>query len=123
MKNYPELYHNLVSLLKDLKVELKEPTQAFSILHKSAINEGVLSQKIKELMALGIAIANNCHECIAFHTHDALKAGATKEEVLETIGVAIMMGGGPALMYGCEAYSALIQFYDDSDEFKDSLYS
>lgn len=46
---------------------------------------------------------------IAFHVHDALKSGASSEEVVETIGVAILMGGGPELMYGFEALEALNQ--------------
>ena len=44
------------------------------------------------------------------NVHDALEAGASREEILETIGVAIVMGGGPSLMYGAEAYEALDQF-------------
>jgi alkylhydroperoxidase/carboxymuconolactone decarboxylase family protein YurZ len=51
-----------------------------------------------------------CGGCIAFHVHGALKAGATRQEVLETIGVALMMGGGPASVYAAEAYEALGQF-------------
>jgi AhpD family alkylhydroperoxidase len=61
-------------------------------------------------MALGIGIAARCGGCIAFHTNGALKAGATRPEVLETIGVAILMGGAPAMIYGCEALAALDQF-------------
>ena len=48
--------------------------------------------------------------CIAFHVHDALAAGATRAEILETLGVAVMMGGGPAAMYACDAFAALEQF-------------
>jgi AhpD family alkylhydroperoxidase len=66
-----------------------------------------LSKKVKGLMALGIGIAARCGSCIAYHTHDALKAGATRQQILETIGVAIFMGGGPAMVYGCEALAAL----------------
>jgi alkylhydroperoxidase/carboxymuconolactone decarboxylase family protein YurZ len=55
-------------------------------------------------------VAGHCDGCIAYHVHDALKAGASRKELLETIGVAIMMGGGPALMYGCAALEALDQF-------------
>ena len=47
---------------------------------------------------------------ISSFVHDALKAGATKEEIAETIGVAVLMGGGPSVMYGCEAYEAMEQF-------------
>tara|TARA_R110002051_G_scaffold104456_3_gene177126 strand:+ start:650 stop:865 length:216 start_codon:yes stop_codon:yes gene_type:complete len=66
--------------------------------------DGVLTSKTKELISLGIAITVRCDGCIAFHVHDALKSKATSEEILETIGMAVMMGGGPVLMYGCEAF-------------------
>lgn len=59
---------------------------------------------------MAIAIAMRCDGCIAFHVRDAIKAGATRDEVLETIGVAIVMGGGPSVVYGVEAQEALEQF-------------
>jgi len=61
-------------------------------------------------MALAISIAVRCDGCIAYHVHDALKAGATGVEIRESIGVAVLMGGGPALMFGAEALEALRQF-------------
>jgi alkylhydroperoxidase/carboxymuconolactone decarboxylase family protein YurZ len=51
-----------------------------------------------------------CDGCIAFHTHDALRAGATPQEVLEALGIAVLMGGGPAAVYGWQALEALEQF-------------
>ncbi len=83
---------------------------AYTNLHKMSSANGALSTKVKELIALSIAIAVNCDGCIAYHVHDVLKAGATKTEVAEAIGVAIMMGGGPSVAYGCEALEALEQF-------------
>lgn len=59
---------------------------------------------------MGIAISVRCDGCIAFHVKDALSSGASSEEIMETIGVAIMMGGGPSVVYGCEAMEALSQF-------------
>ena len=84
--------------------------KAFASLHKASIADGALSSKTKELISLGIAITVRCEGCISYHVHDALKAGATAEEIVETIGVAILMGGGPAMVYGCEALEALEQF-------------
>ena len=81
-------------------------------MHQNSLETGSIDNKTKELIAVGIAIAIRCEGCIAFHVHDALRAGATKEEVVETIGVAIMMGGGPALMYGCEALQAVQEFLE-----------
>ena len=82
----------------------------FAGLHKAATTKGALDTRAKELIALGIAVAVRCESCIAFHVHDALAAGATRAEVLETLGVAVMMGGGPAAMYACDAFAALEQY-------------
>lgn len=107
---YPDLHRRLQRLVRDLDKSLPGPLAAYGELHKQAVAEGALSKKAKELMALSIAIAVHCNGCIAYHVHDALRAGASHQEVIETIGVAIMMGGGPAEVYGAEAYDALIQF-------------
>ena len=109
-KNYPDYHHRLQSLMVKLGKELHGPMSGFAQLHKQVIAEGALSTKSKELIALGIGIAARCEGCVSYHVHDALRAGASREEVLETIGVAILMGGGPAAMYGCEAFEALEQF-------------
>ncbi len=108
--NYPEHYNKLKKLMTELGGEIPETMKGFQSLHKSAVAEGKLSTKTKELISLGIAISVRCDGCIAFHVNDAIKAGATHDEITETIGVSVLMGGGPALMYGCEALEALKQF-------------
>jgi AhpD family alkylhydroperoxidase len=74
------------------------------------VADGTLAGKVKELIALGIAVAVHCEVCIAFHMHDALKVGASRQEVLETVGVAVLIGGKPSVMYGAKALVALDQF-------------
>lgn len=108
--NHPRYHHHLKATMRRLSKELKGPMAGFTALHGKAMAPGALDLKTKELMALGIAICARCDGCVAYHVHDALQAGATRAEVLETIGVAIMMGGGPAAIYGCEAFEALDQF-------------
>jgi AhpD family alkylhydroperoxidase len=108
--NHPERRKELNTLMMALNREAPGPLAGFAHLHKEATAPGTLAPKMKELIALGIAVAQRCENCIAFHVHDALRAGATRAEVVETLGVAIMMGGGPATMYACEAYEALQQF-------------
>lgn len=82
----------------------------FKALQKASIAEGALSSRSKELIALGIAIASRCEGSIVTHVHAALISGATSEEITETIGVAILMGGALALVQACEAMEALEQF-------------
>jgi AhpD family alkylhydroperoxidase len=107
---YPQRYAELQSLLAKLGKELPGPISGFARLHRDSVAQGTLASKTKELIALAIAIAIRCEDCIAYHVHDSLHAGATHQEVIETIGVAVMMGGGPASMYACRAYEALQQF-------------
>jgi AhpD family alkylhydroperoxidase len=99
--------------LKDMRNEAlalfkaaPEPMQAYQGLMRAVGKDGALSAKIKELMALGIAIHARCEGCILYHVSAALKHGATREEIAETIAVAVEMGGGPATVYGGKALAA-----------------
>ena len=83
-----------------------ETMTAFRGLMRAAGKDGALDGKTKELMALGIAIAVRCQGCISFHVRQAIRKGATRAELLETIAVAIEMGGGPSTVYGAEALAA-----------------
>lgn len=107
---FPETYKHITTMMKRLHAEIPGTLEGFTLLHSNSAGDGALSQKAKELIALSIAITVRCNGCISFHVHDAIKAGATKPEMMETIGMAIVMGGGPSLMYGIEAFEAIEQF-------------
>lgn len=109
-KNYPEMHQHLEGLIGRLAGEAPGAMRGFAQMHEGAVAEGALTNGMKELIALGIAIAVRCDGCIAYHVHDALNAGATRQQIVETIGVAVMMGGGPAVVYGSEALEAVDQF-------------
>jgi len=111
--DYPEHYRKLRKLMGGLGKEIPGTMQAFSRLHETAVEAGALSQKEKELISLGIAITVRCDGCIAFHVKGAMDAGGSREEIMETIGVAVLMGGGPSVMYGCEALEAVEQFSEE----------
>lgn len=111
--NFVELHQHLEERLVQLSREIPGPMSGFSRLHKKALETGALDNKTKELMALAISIAVHCEGCIAYHTHDAICAGATRPELVETIGVAVMMGGGPASIYAAHALDAMDQFLEN----------
>lgn len=83
--------------------------RAYRGLMEEATKDGALDPKTKELMAVAISIAVRCEGCIVFHTRAAIKHGATREEMAETIGVAIELGGGPSTVYGGQALEAFDQ--------------
>jgi len=108
--DYVEMHKTLEDRLAQLGSEIPGPMSGFARLHKKAVEEGALSSKVKEMMALAISIVVGCEGCIAYHIHDAVAAGATRQELLETIGVGILMGGGPGSIYGAHALDAVEQF-------------
>jgi AhpD family alkylhydroperoxidase len=96
--------------MAELAHEAQGPMSGFARLHASSVTDGALTPRVKELMALAIAVAVHCEDCITYHVHDALAAGASRAEIAETIGVAVMMGGGPAAVYGAQALQAVSEF-------------
>lgn len=108
--NYIEYHQNLEEGLARLGQDLPGPMSGFSRLHRKSIEDGALSRKVKELMALAISIVEGCEGCIAYHVHDAVEAGATSAELLEAVGVGLMMGGGPGSIYATHALEAIDQF-------------
>lgn len=85
--------------------------KGFADLHEAAFVDGALDTKTKELMAFAIAVSSQCDGCIAAHAHAAVMHGASLEEAAETIGVTILMNGGPATIYGPRAYAAFAEFH------------
>ncbi len=96
---------------RSLRALIPEVYDGFAATHKAALRDGVLDTKTKELMALAMSVGTQCDGCIASHARGAARAGATPEEVAETIGVAILMAGGPATVYGPRALAAFMDFY------------
>jgi AhpD family alkylhydroperoxidase len=101
---------------RELRTFIPEVYSAFGELHKAAMAEGSLDKKTKELIALAIGISSRCDGCVANHARGAALANATEAEVAETIGVAILMAGGPATVYGPRAFAAFREFEKKSAE-------
>jgi AhpD family alkylhydroperoxidase len=110
MTNWPERTKELTAQLRNLRNGSPEVMKAFSGLAQAAVAHKALDGKTKELVALGIAVAVRCDDCIGFHVKAALEHGASRDEVLETLGMAIYMGAGPAVMYASHALDAFEQF-------------
>ncbi len=96
--------------LKPLRAGQADVMKGFSALAQAALKPGALDAKTKELLALGISVAIRCDPCVAFHAEAAARQGATRAEILETMGTAIYMGAGPSAMYAARALEAFEQF-------------
>jgi AhpD family alkylhydroperoxidase len=103
---FSQLTGNISKSLRQLRAHQPELMHAFGELSRAATRDGVVSHKHKELTALALGVAGHCDACIGFHTQTLAKAGATRAEIEEILGVAVYMGGGPSLMYAANARAA-----------------
>ena len=107
---YQDLTANTSNHLKPMRSHLPEVMQGFGALAKAAMADGAIDEKPKELIALAIAVATRCDDCIGFHAKALVRLGGTPEELREMLGIAVYMGGGPSLMYASHAIQAYEEF-------------
>lgn len=110
MDTHASRYQELMAGFRDLNDAQPAAMDGFGRLHRSALADDALSRKHKELMALAIAVVQRCGDCVTIHAHDAVHAGATEAEIAESVAVAVLMGGGPAAVYGQRARAAAAEF-------------
>lgn len=102
----------LAPLHRELRRSIPDVYAGFREMHSAALAPGALDTRVKELIAMAIGVIEGCDGCIASHAQGAVRAGATKQEAAEAIGVTFLMKGGPATIYGPRAYAAFCEFAD-----------
>lgn len=109
-KDYKAIVQDARSYYAQLGKEIPEPLEKFYALSKTAVADGVLDRKTKELIALAIGVTRRYDGCIGAHAWALHDAGATRAEVAEALAVVIAMNGGPGLVYSADALRAYDQF-------------
>jgi AhpD family alkylhydroperoxidase len=83
--------------------------KGYQTLTGAGAKTGHLDAKTRELVSLAVAVTTRCDGCITVHVGEALKHGATREEIAEALGVAVAMNAGAALVYSARAMDAVSQ--------------
>jgi AhpD family alkylhydroperoxidase len=113
---FVENMHNIREELRQPSLDLHElipdVMRNFASLSKAAMAEGELSVATKELLALVVSVTRECDGCIVAHARGALRAGVTRQQLAEALGVAISMNGGPGTVWGPRA----LRIYDEAVE-------
>lgn len=104
--NWTEFLAETNAQLATLRPQMPGTAAGFAQLAQAASAPGAVDPKTKELIALAIGIATHCDGCIGFHAKAAIRHGATRAEIVETVAMCVYMGGGPSLMYGAKALAA-----------------
>lgn len=85
---------------------IPETASGFATLTNAVKDNGTLELKTKELIAVAIAISEQCDPCMAFHIDALHRAGGSREELGDVLAMSIQMGGGPAFMYSAKVLEA-----------------
>jgi AhpD family alkylhydroperoxidase len=94
-----EMYQELNKAYEMMSIHAPDYFRDFIGFFDSTERNGVLSEKIKELISIALAMNAHCLPCIALHVNNAIESGATKQEILEASEVAVLMGGSPSFVY------------------------
>jgi len=111
-KYFPAITRCISENVRKLRNDIPDTINGFSALANAASRGSALDKKTKELIALALGVAAHCDGCIGFHAETLVKLGASRQEIEEALGMAVYMGGGPALMYAADAIAAFEQFYE-----------
>lgn len=95
---------------RELRKRIPDTYGGFLQLAQGAVAEGDIPARIKEAMAVAIAVTHGCEECIAHHAKAAVRQGTTEQEMAEALGVALLMAGGPASTMAPTAWRAFQEF-------------
>ncbi|CAJ7283733.1 carboxymuconolactone decarboxylase family protein [Burkholderia pseudomallei] len=109
-QSYRELTDEVATQMRALRKTQPDLMSAFAALAAAGTKEGALGKKTREPVALGIAIASRCDDCIGFHVQTLVKLGTTREEFEDLLATAVYMGGGPSMMYAAHALRAVEEF-------------
>ena len=93
----------------NLNKEIPDTFKGFTLMGKEAKKNGLVDEKTKELVALGIAISTKCESCIGLHVESLIKLGTTRDELIEILAMCSYMGGGPSITFSTKALEAFDQ--------------
>lgn len=84
----------------------REILKGYRGLSEAGNTTNLLGGKMRELIALAVAVTRQCDGCIAVHTDAAVREGATREEIVEALGVAIAVNAGAAVIFSSRVMDA-----------------
>jgi AhpD family alkylhydroperoxidase len=106
IRNWKEYRDQIAGAVREIGTANPDLVKAYAAFHHANSNSKHLDAKTRELIALGVAVTLRCDGCINAHSEAAIKAGASKEEVIDALGVAVMVNAGATMVYSAHTIDA-----------------
>ncbi|HEX7814563.1 carboxymuconolactone decarboxylase family protein [Dyella sp.] len=106
MLDWLQYRKELAARIGEIAAESPDTVRGYQTLSRAGQQKDVLGAKTRELIALAVAVTTHCDGCITTHTAEAIKQGATKEEIIEALGVAVALNAGAAMVYSARVVDA-----------------
>lgn len=113
MMNWSAYRRELIETIGQIAQVSPDVVKGYRAISDAGAKTAHLNAKTRELIALAVAVSLRCDGCIAVHTDAALKHGATKEEIIEALGVAIGINAGATLVYSARVMDAFQENEED----------
>jgi len=107
MLNWTEYRKELVGRIGELGKLSPDTLAGYQTLSNAGKKTDVLDAKTRELIALAVSVTTRCDGCITVHSAEALKQGASHEEIAEALGVAVALNAGAAMVYSARVLDAV----------------
>ena len=114
MTSAHEVRKQLAEPARHLHRDIPEVIDSFATMSRAVMQDGALTAKVKELIALAISATKQCDGCIAAHALGAARQQATEQEVAEALSVVVMMNGGPGTVWAPRALAAYGEFNESA---------
>jgi len=107
MLDWNEYQKQIGATLGEIAKVSPDVVRGYRTLSDAGQKTAKLDAKTRELIAIGVGVTRQCDGCIVVHTDAALKHGATREEIIEALGVAVAVNAGAALVYSTRVMDAV----------------
>jgi AhpD family alkylhydroperoxidase len=107
MLDWNEYQKQIGATLAELMKLSPDTVRGYQTLSAANLKTSKLGEKTRQLISLAVAVTTRCDGCITIHAEAALKAGASREEIAEALGVAVAMNAGAALVYSTRTLDAV----------------
>jgi len=107
MLDWQNYRKQLMGRIGEIGASSPDTVAGYLTLSKAGNKTDLLGAKTRELIALAVAVTTRCDGCITVHVAEALKQGATQDEITEALGVAVALNAGAAMVYSARVIDAV----------------